>query len=72
MNYRVKFVEDAQMPSGQLWVMCQHDDETVLCLSTLVRYLDDVLYARVLEQAWGGYRGLRGNTLPRQRISQSV
>lgn len=60
MNYRVRFIDDSQMPEGHVWAVCMRDGQTTLYLRRSTRDLGDDAVCDMLESAWEGYRNLVG------------
>jgi hypothetical protein len=63
MSYSVRFVSDDLMPEGHDWVLCdQSSDGAVLCIRASARQRADDGMAKLLEEAWAGYRAHVGLT----------
>lgn len=67
MRYRVRYVDDAVMPTGHDWVICEQPGETTLCLRKSMADLPLSERERILEEAWVGWA--HRMSLPRHRVS---
>jgi hypothetical protein len=56
MNYQIKYGPDEDFPRQRSWVLCRQPDVTTLYLRRSMTQLGDLERARILEEAWAGYR----------------
>lgn len=70
MTYRVCFVDDAKL-NGRDWLLCQEqEDGATLFIRRGARKRDDEEMERLLEQAWCGFRKIKG--IPEQKTPLSA
>ena len=59
MQLKVKYVDDADLPPGHLWMVCATRDVTRVFMARSVRSMSEEDDAAVRESLWAGARALR-------------